>query len=244
MIFQDEQMKEIKENNGNWAPPVYDRSKRVEIDPGRLKKNRCVCIDEGCEEIEYYKILRTQIVHRMKQNNWKTLMITSVEPGEGKSLTAINMAITFAKAYNQTVLLVDSDLKQQSIHQYLEYKSDRGLIDYLLDDVPVSDLVSWPGIEKLTIISGRRTIQNSTELIGSPKMKDLVLQMKERYRDRYIIFDVPPIIGRSEALAFGSFVDAILIVVQACKTSRKTIQKALELIPREKILGFVLNRQK
>ncbi|MBU0995310.1 MAG: CpsD/CapB family tyrosine-protein kinase [Proteobacteria bacterium] len=232
------------ESGNQWLAPVYDMSKRVEIDPEILKTNRCVCINSNAQEIEYYKILRTQIVQKMQQHNWKTLMITSVQQGEGKTITAINMALTFARAFNQTVLLVDSDLKQQSVHQYMNYESEIGLIDYLLDDRPVQELIVWPGIDKLTIMSGGRMIQDSTELLNSQKMKVLVEQMKERYQDRYILFDVPPIIGRADALAFAAVVDCILIVVQAYRTPKNKIKEALDLMPGEKLLGFVLNRQR
>jgi non-specific protein-tyrosine kinase len=171
-------------------------------------------------------------------------MITSAMPGEGKTLTAINLAFVFAREFNQTVLLVDSDLRQQKIHRCLGLPNGAGLADYLLDDRPLKDLIVWPGVERLTVISGGRTIRESTELIGSPKMKDLVAEMKSRYDDRYVFFDVPPLLSGADALAFAPFVSAILMVVQAGRTSIQHVQKALDLLPKDKFLGFVLNRQK
>lgn len=228
----------------SWNQPVYELSRKVEVDPLSLKNNKLVCVNPNAEEIEAYKILRTQILQKMEVNNWRTLMITSVVGREGKTLTAINMALTFARAFNQTVLLVDADLKQQAIRRYMDYDSDTGLIDYLIDDRPVQDLIVWPGIDKLTLISGGRTISDSTELLGSLRMRKLVAEMKERYSDRYILFDVPAILGRADSLAFASIVDAVLIVVQARRTPKNKIKEALNLIPREKFLGFVLNRHK
>lgn len=193
-------------------------------------------------EVENYRVLRTQILQRTCGEGGKTLMITSAHPGEGKTLTAINLALTFAREFQQTVLLVDCDLRGQSIHEVLGFPSDRGLANYLLDGAPVSDLIVWPGIEKLTVISGGRTIPESTEILGSPRMRELVAEVRDRYPERYVIFDMPCVLEGADSLAFASRVDHILLVVQAGKTPVQDVRKALDLLPREKILGVVLNR--
>ena len=92
--------------------------------------------------------------------------------------------------------MVDCDFRQQQIHRYLGLESDKGIVDYLLDGVPLKDLIIWPKIDKLTLISGGRTVSESAELLGSQRMKDLVVEMKTRYGDRYVIFDVPPVLSR------------------------------------------------
>jgi non-specific protein-tyrosine kinase len=227
-----------------WVPPVYSESRSLELDSQKLSENRCVCIFPEAPEIDYYRLLRTQIQLLCREKGWNTVMITSVQPGEGKTLTAINLAITFSKELNQTVLLVDCDLRRQTIHKYLGFTGDKGLIDYLMYDIPLKDLIIWPGIAKLTLISGGRTIQDSTELVGSPRMKDLVAEMKNRYEDRYVFFDVPPIMSGADTIAFAPLVDGVLMVVEAERTPLPEVRKALELIPDEKILGLVLNRQK
>ena len=209
-----------------------------------MAKNRLVTLFSDAPEAEYYKVLRTSIQQRMKENGWNTIMITSVQSGEGKTLTCINLAVSFAKEFNQTVLLVDCDLKRRSIQQYLNISFDKGIVDYLMNSCALKDIIIWPGIEKLTLISGGKTIANSAELLGSPKMKALVHEIKNRYDDRYIIFDTPPALGLSDAIAFAPLVDCILLVVEEGRTSIKDVKKALELIPAEKFLGFVLNRRK
>jgi non-specific protein-tyrosine kinase len=112
-----------------------------------------------------------------------------------------------------------------------------------VEDKPLKEFIIWPGIDKLTLISGGRTIQNSTELLGSPKMKALIDEMKSRYDDRYILFDAAPVLIGADALALAPLVDCIIMVVEEGRTSTKDVQKAIEMIPREKFLGFVLNRQ-
>jgi non-specific protein-tyrosine kinase len=239
-ILEDDEL--LKEQAGGWKSPTYTESKTIRLDPNKLSENRCVCIFPSAPELDAYKVLRTQIQQRTKDQKLNTIMITSVNPGEGTTLTTINLAITFAKEFNQTVLLVDGDLKKQDIHKLLAFQSNAGLADYLLEDKSLADLIVWPGIEKMTVISGGKTLQDSTELLGSPRMKDLVAEMKSRYEDRYIFFDVPPILDGADAIAFAPLVDGILIVIESGKTSMADIRRALDLIPRTKMLGFVLNR--
>jgi len=227
-----------------WNSPSYTQSQSVRLDPDVLVANRCIGIEPDSPEIEHYKLLRTQVQQRTRGKGWNTVMVTSPNPGEGKTVTAINLALTFALEFSNTALLVDADLKQQNIHKTLGYKSKFGLSDYLLYDQPLNDLIVWPGIEKLTIISGSRTIENSTELLGSNRMRELVHEMKSRYEDRYVIFDVPPLLNVADAVAFAPIVDSILMVVEEGRTSNADVKTALKMIPQEKFLGFVTNRKK
>ena len=149
----------------------------------------------------------------------------------------------FAREYSKTVLLVDADLQQQQIHRYLGYSSDRGLVDFILDDCPIQEVITWPQVEKLTVISGGRLIDESTEVLCSPRMKDLVWEIKSRHADRYVFFDLPPLLNRSDAMAFSALVDGIIIVVESGRTAMPDINKALTFIPRDKFLGFVMNRE-
>lgn len=233
---------EIKLSQG--MGPVYSESAKVTLNPDTMLRNKCVSMFPGFMEIEFYKILRTQIQTLTKDKGWNTIMVTSPRPGEGKTLTSINTAITFAKEFNQTVLLVDCDLRMQKIHQLMGYSSQRGLVDYLEENQKLEEIITWPGIEKLTLISGGRKIQDSTELLGSPRMKALVNEMKTRYPDRYIFFDAPPILFGADAIVLASLVDCFFIVVEDRKTQMDEVKEALELLPKEKFLGFVINKHR
>ena len=232
----------VEEPPKNNAFPVYFDSKCLNPDGDSVIKNRCVGLSTDAPELDFYKVLRTQIIQRMKPKGWNTLMITSTRPGEGKTLTAINLSLTIAKAYSQTVLLVDCDLRKQKIYQYFGLPSDKGIVDYMLNGSQLKDLIIWPKVEKLTLVSGGRTIGESAELLGSPRMKQLVAEMKARYDDRYVIFDTPPLLSGADALTFLPLVDGIIMVVQEGRTSMKEVEKAVGLIPKEKFLGFVLNQ--
>ena len=226
-----------------WSSPQYSKSRISRIDIDLAAGQKCVHALDQSRVANDYKFLRTQILQRTRPKGLNTIMVTSVMPGEGKTLTAINLAVTFAQEYNQTVLLVDCDLKQPKIYSYLGLPGDLGLIDNLIDEQPMNEIIVWPEIEKLTIISGGREMVDSTEMLGSPRMEDLVRDMKHRYSDRYIFFDVPAMLSRPDAAAFAPIVDSILLVVEHGKTRKKDIARVLDLIPEEKFLGFVMNRR-
>ena len=179
-----------------YVSPSYTISRSVTLNPQVLAANRCVGYQQDSREMEFYKVLRTKILQRTNGGGGNTVMVTSALPGEGKTLTAINLAFTFAKEFKQTALLVDCDLRQQRIHQVLGFPSEKGVVDYLLNDCPIQELFVWPGVEKLTVISGGKTVKESSELLGSPGMKNLVTDMKNRYPDRYVFFDVPPLLDQ------------------------------------------------
>jgi non-specific protein-tyrosine kinase len=223
-----------------WKSPQYSESVPLVLDTDEVFNNRCVCIAPDAPQLDAYKVLRTKIQQMTQDKGWNTVMITSAQPGEGKTLTTINLALTFSKAYNQTIMLVDGDLRNQNIHKILGFDSHTGLGNYLVDNMPLPELIIWPGIDKLTLISGGQAIQNSTELLGSQRMEALVQEMK----DRYILFDVAPILVGADALALAPYIDCIVLVVEEGRTSMRDVHQAVEMIPQEKFLGFVMNRQK
>ena len=227
--------------NEEW-PPVYTDSKTIEADEKYLLQNTCVCIDPEAVELDFYKVLRTKIQQAAQPRGWNTVMITSPFDEDGRTMVAVNLALTFAKAHNQTVMLVDCDLRRQSIHDVLCIESNSGLVDYLVDEKPLRDSIVWPGIEKMTLISGGRTIQDSTELLGSERMRALVHEMKNRYADRYILFAAPPVLVGADALSLAPLVDCIVMAVTEGKSSMTDVKKAIAILPQEKLLGFVMTK--
>lgn len=226
----------------NQEPFAYSHSRQVSVDKEKIIDQRVVATLPESTYSDAYKILRTQVQQRTKEKNWNTIMVTSPQDGQGKTLTAINLAVSMAQEYHQTVMLVDCDMRKQNIHKILGYASNRGIADHLLENIALSELIVSPGINKLTLISGGKTIEGSTELLGSAKMEQLVAEMKNRYQNRYIIFDVPSMLQGADAIAFLPYIDSVLLVVESGKTSMSDSKAALALIPEEKLLGFVLNR--
>lgn len=226
----------------NWQAPVYKQSSTVEINNSVAVANHCLVSGKNQEAVAGMEVLRTHLLNHTRAKGWRTVMITSAQPGEGKTLTAINLAMTMAMEYQQTVVLVDGDLRKPCIGSYLGLGRQPGLADYFLEGTPLQEIILWPGVEKLSLIAGDRAVPNASEVMGSPKMKDLVVELKDRYQDRYVLFDLPPLLTVADPLSFISHVDSVLMVVEAGKTSARDIRKAQSLIPPEKLLGLVLNK--
>jgi capsular exopolysaccharide synthesis family protein len=197
----------------------------------------------GGPYLESYKILRTQVLQRMRENHWNILAVTSPGDAEGKTLTAVNLAISLAKEIGHTVLLVDGDLRHPNVHTYFGVNSPRGLSDYLTDDVPLPELLFNPaGFDGFVVLPGGRALANSSEMLSSPKMVRLVEEMKTRYAARIIVFDLPPLLTAADVLAFAPYVDAVLLVVEENKTQADDLIYAQELLPKTNFIGTVLNK--
>jgi capsular exopolysaccharide synthesis family protein len=220
----------------------YTYTKMVEVPERVLVDHRLIAAVPGHEFKDAYRMLRTRVLQSMRENNWTSIAVTGPASGCGKTLTAINLAISLAMDVTHTVLLVDLDLRKPSIHEYFDYHPEYGLCDYLLRDVPIQQILFTPAIERLVILPGREVIQNSSEMLRSPKMVALVSELKHRYPDRLIVFDLPPILAADDALAFAPYTDAMLVVAEAGSTSRDDLQKALEVLKGVPVIGTVLNK--
>ena len=173
----------------------------------------------------------------------RSILITSAIPGEGKSFISSNTAVSIAQNINEHVLLMDCDIRSPSIYKYFGFnKRLPGLSDYLSGDIPLSSLLLKTNINKLTILPGGKVPDNPAELLSSAKMSELVDELIERYNDRYIIIDSPPLNLISETSVLAKLVDKVIIVVNFRKTKRDMVADLIETIGREKILGIVLNK--
>ena len=233
---------EVAEAAAESKSPMYTHTRVLTLSEKHLEENRVVVFPDSPEVMDHYSLLRTQVLQRTRAQGHNALMITSVLDGEGKSVTAINLAVSMAREVQQTVMLVDTDLRQPKISRYLGCTAEKGLSDYLQNDVPVSDLLINPGLEKMVVLPAGRPLYGSTEVLGSPKMKKLVSEMKQRYPDRYVLFDCPPVLTVPDALVFSSYVDGVILIVEAGKTSRDQIRKAVEMLEDKNIVGLVMNK--
>jgi capsular exopolysaccharide synthesis family protein len=223
----------------------YTRSRSADAPKDLLREQRVVSAFENGEFTDAYKILSTQILHKLQDNRWNALAITSPNAGEGKTLTAINLAISLAKEVTYTVLLVDADLRDPSVHRYFGLQPELGLSDYLLHDAALADMLIHPaGIPRFMILPGGKPLANSTEMLSSPKMTRLVDELKTRYASRIVLFDVPPLLASADTLAFSPYVDAALLVIEEGKTSAHDARRASELLANTQLIGTVLNKSR
>ena len=221
---------------------AYTHTRSVALDPQHLRDNLIIGGIEDKRVIGAYKLLRTRVLQRMQQNNWKTLGITSTAENEGKTLTAINLAITIALKQNYTVVLVDADLRRPSIHKNLGFVPELGLIDYLESDAAIEDILVHPNIDRLVVLPGNDSTHDASELLASPKMAHLVEDLKLRYTSRLVLFDLPPVHVADDVLAFAPHLDTAMLVLEDGRSRSDLFAKAIELLEGTEIIGAVLNK--
>ncbi len=191
---------------------------------------------------EEYRKLKSMVIKLTKKGKLQnTIMVTSTAAGEGKTLTALNLAITLAEEYDHTVLLIDADLRQPSIHKYLGIEPKIGLADCLSNGTEIGHAIIKTGIGNLSVLAAGSQVSNPVELLLSNKMKALVEEMKHRYADRYIIFDTPPVLPFAEAHSIGAVVDGVIFVVREGSASINDIKEALNMLKDTNILGVTYN---
>lgn len=223
---------------------TYTQTRQVAVRDEVLREHRIIsAVDPDSEFAQSYKILRTRVLQQMRRNDWNVLAVTSPGESEGKSLTAINLAMSMAMEVTGTVLLVDANLHHPQIHQLLGFKPKLGLSDYLLDQAEVPDVLINTGVDRFVILPGKDALENPSEMLGSPKMINLVEELKTRYPARIVIFDLPPVLTAADVLAFSPFVDTTLLVVEDGKTQSEELTRARDMILKStNIIGTVLNK--
>ncbi len=187
-------------------------------------------------------MLRTQVLKRMKQRNARTLGICSALEGEGKSVVALNLAISLSQVDNRTVLLVELDLHRPSLLKSLGLSTEKGIDDVLAGEAEISDCLINPGYERLVLLPTRSAQNSSSSMVLSTKMALLANELRERYSDRLIIYDLPPLLPSDVSIAFMHHLDAILLVVEEGRTQKGEIEHALSMIDDDLLIGTVLNK--
>jgi capsular exopolysaccharide synthesis family protein len=220
----------------------YSQTKVVNVPNHQLERKRIIAGFYNNPQSAVFRMLRTQVLKKMRSNRWQTLAVTSPTAGEGKSVVAANLAMAIAMELNQTVLLVDMDLRNPSISNYFGLNAQLGLKDYLSGDLKLSEVLINPGIKRLVILPGVGRAEDSAELLSSPKMASLVADIKSQYDSRVIIFDVPPVLQTDDVSLAASYFDSTLLVLEDGKNTESNITKSLQMLEGSHLLGTVVNK--
>ncbi len=214
----------------------------MQLDEARLEREHILPPSAGGVNGGAYKLLRTQVLRRLDQLQANTLAVLSPAASAGKTLTAINLAIAIAADHRRTALIVDLDLRNPSVHRRLGFEPALGIEDCLQDGRPVQEaIVRVVGYERLAVLPARTTVEHSSELLTSERAARLVAELRARYTDRVIIFDLPPVLLTDDALAFSRSVQAGLMVVGEGRTQRNELMRSMALLKDLTIVGSVLN---
>jgi protein-tyrosine kinase len=214
----------------------------VEIDPLHLEKERVLPPGAAGANGAPYKMLRTQVLRQLDKLEVNSLAVVGAATDTGKTLTAINLAIAIAADQERTALLVDLDLRRPSIHRRFGIEPTVGIDDCLRRSAPLAEaMVRFAGYERLAVLPARERSIDSSELLSTRRTEEMIVEMRNRYRDRILVFDLPPVLQADDALAFARHVQAVLIVVGEGRTRRDDLLRSIELLRDVSIIGTVLN---
>ncbi|MFN3880744.1 MAG: CpsD/CapB family tyrosine-protein kinase [Nitrincola lacisaponensis] len=240
-----EKRAEIRGNTPHMSPLEminYSQTRVVELPRELLEKNRIIAGFYNDPRAQVFRTLRTKIIQKMRSNNWNTLAITSPSEEGGKSLIACNIAVALAMEVNQTVLLVDLNLRNPTVASNFGLQPEKTIYDYLKGRAQPAELMVNPGIERLVVVPGGVAEGNSSELLSSPRMKAFIRETKKRYKSRIVIYDLPAVLPTDDALSVLGDMDAALLVVSEGQNTRDEIERARDLISITNVMGSVLNK--
>lgn len=231
---------ELTKAPGEAIEAALSRARSVSVTQGQLEQSRLVAHRARDAYADVYRMLRTQVLRRLSSEQ-SAIGVTSPQPGEGKTLTACNMALAMARESSRAVVLVDLDLRHPSVHEVFGFTPVAGIGDYLSGRAEFEDCVVDPGVGGLRIISGRAAHENSSELIAGARMGQLATQLRQPDAGRIVIFDLPPVLAADDVVVFAPQLDGTLLLVREGFTTREALERALELLGDTPLLGTVLN---
>jgi len=189
-----------------------------------------------------YRILRTRVQQRMQAMGWTSVAVTAAGAGEGKTLTCINLAIALARDVNTWVYLVDLDLQRPKIASYLGMQFSKGLSEYLSGQAQFDEILYSPGEERLAVIPNAHAYDYSSDVLGSPRVRELCQSLAAENPRPIVIYDMPPLLLSDDVIKFSPNFDCTLLVVSEGVTSRASLKRAQEALHEMNLLGVVLNR--
>ncbi len=228
------------------------RSRSANIDLNYLRRGGFIVPDDAPTRVaEEFRIVKRQILRRAlasspdRVENGNMILVTSTQPGEGKTFCALNLALSVASERDLTVLLVDADVARPQLLSAMGVEADRGLIDVIVDDrVDIADCLLRTNIENLTVLPAGRPHPGSTELLASERTGRLIKELSERYEDRIVIFDSSPVLASSAPGVLAQRLGQIMFVVEADRTRESQLMEALTLVSECRHINLVLNKSR
>jgi protein-tyrosine kinase len=222
---------------------AYTRTRAFAPSAAVFEANRIMIPGSADPAASAFRMLRTQVLQRMNARGFRSLGIFSPNAGDGKTTTAINLAVSLANDRHHTVLLVDFDFKRPTLAARLGISPEFGADDLLSGSARIEDCLYHPeGFDRLVVLPARSTLTHSSEILAGPHSRKLVKELHDRYPDRIVLFDLPPVLTADDALAFAPLVECGLVVAAEGRTRRNDLVRTIELLAKTPLLGTVLNR--
>ena len=226
-----------------FTKAVIEPSVRVPVDWAGLRESRVVDLEDRRPAAGAYRMLRTQVLQRARANGISTIGVVSAAHGEGKTLTAINLALSLAADPNQSVLLLDLDLRRPAIASTLRLPVQRGLEAWFAGNAPIEDLwCAVEGVDRLFLLPTLQPVPSSSEALARPVTRQMLQDLKTRDPGRLMIVDLPPVLLSDDVLTVAPSLDAVVLVVTEGRTRREDVSRVLDLLGQTRVIGTVLNR--
>ncbi len=206
-----------------------------------LEKNRILNDASREEIIQPYKVLRTRLLHILKDKGWSSVAIVSPTKDDGKTTVAINLSISIGNSMQNKAVLLDLDMLTPSIHTCYGYEPVNGLEDYYKNKLELRDILVNPNIDGLAIAPSVKSLQGSSEYLSTEKSQQLIAEAKSVSGNSIVIVDLPPMLVSDDAISFIPYVDAVLLVVREGITNKLDVQRTLEMLADTNIAGVVIN---
>ena len=220
----------------------YKETRVLSLNEEHLEKNRIISFNKNDHLSLHFDILRTQVLKKMKANNWKSIAVTSPIPACGKTLVSINLAMSIAHNTDTTAMLIDLDLRRPKVKKYLGLPAGPSLNDVINGDADISEALINPDLERLVVLPTAKPVSHSSEVLSSKKLINLIDEIQNRYADRITVFDLTPLLGTDDAMTVLSQVDCVLVVIGNGMVSKSELEKSMKYIDSNKLLGTVLNK--
>ncbi len=240
----------VNRNLGNELGNRSTNKENLVIDFERLQKEGYIT-PESLDSIkaEEFRIIKRPLLQNafgkgaIPVANGNMIMVTSSLPDEGKTYISLSLAMSIALERDKTVLLVDSDVINPSLSRLLGVDEKTGLTDYLQDStISLEDVIVNTSIPRLRLLPSGSQHEQSNELLTSTRMLELTKELSERYADRVVLFDAPPLLLANQAVVLSQLMGQITVVIEAEKTPQKVVHEAIGMLNEQKVIGLVLNK--
>jgi len=210
------------------------------IEPERVEPRLVTITHPHSTYCEEYRSLRTQILHKSQRQKLQSIVVASINASEGKSVTALNFSWLLAQTDGVKALIIDSDLRMPSLTDYLGIEADRGLSDVLSGTATLAESIIKLEPSGLHLLPGGEARSDVAELISGPKFREILRQAREMFD--FVIIDAPPLGIFTDAAVLINHADGAMLVVRAGKTRYSMVDRVMEQVPRDRMLGVVLNQ--
>jgi Mrp family chromosome partitioning ATPase len=228
-------------------PPVkFEPLASVKVSEQACVQNRILLSGEQQREFPHadaaYRLIRSKVRQRMQRGGWWTIAVSSPRQNDGKTVTALNLALSIAREKQRPVYVLDLDMRNPSVCRYLGVDEYRSIADFFTGDAEPSDVLYETSVPSLFVSGARQRIEAASELLAGPKLEELLGHIRARSPDAIVIMDLPPVNLTDEALIVAPRVDAVLVVVSEGSTQREDLSRALSALSDFPVAGVVVNR--